>query len=80
MKQPKKVIINNPYHLPLERYNIDLVISEAVLIRNNQRYDSSYLSHGGRILDSNRIEIEYSGGVVIQTFFRKEILTINVSK
>jgi len=83
MKQPKKIIINNPGQLYLCRFNLDQLIDDAVTVRKNMTDKSGGYTYVGKychVLTTNRTEVEYDNGVVASTYFNYGVLKINIKK
>lgn len=83
MKNPKKIIINNPDQLYLARFHIEELIDDAVTVRKNMADKSGSYSHVGKhchVLTPNRTRVEYDNDVEATTYFNYGVLTINFKK
>jgi hypothetical protein len=83
MKNPKKIIINNPDQLYLARYHIGELIDDAITVRKNMADKSGCYTYVGKhcnVLSPNRTRVEYDNDVEATTYFNYGVLKINLKK
>lgn len=82
--KPEKVIINNPDRLELCRFHLDLIIDEAINVKDNSLTDhETFITDNVEIIDADNTKVYYNykgSEVEIHTSIKADTMEINFNQ